>query len=459
MISKASLKTKMMLAFGVILLALAANSLVGYLSIKKLTEGNETFDRSVEKRKLALVMRSAAEQQRAGVRGILLGIDSQEEVESGQRNFQIAADRLSSMLGTGDSETLFSNLKQASEKYSALLDQEVRLHRAGKNKDAIALSASAEGTKLRQSLNASMDALLRRQEDNQNAVLNQLRATGMQARLLLEIFAMVGLAAGVGIAVLVPRSLTRSISAMISVIDEVAKNNLSVSDLRVTSHDELGRASTGLNTMKNSLRDLIQSIARTAEHVASASEELSASATQQATAAETEKGQAAQVGVAMQEMSTTVHEVSENSNRAAQASRQAAETAREGGAIVEDSLGKMRAIAESVRATAQKVEELGRSSDQIGRIIGVIDDIADQTNLLALNAAIEAARAGEQAAALPWSPMKSVSWPSAPPPPPKRSRRWCRPFRARLRPRSWPCIRATNRCKPGCRPPPAPAIP
>src|SRR5208283_2193679 len=119
-------------------------------------------------------------------------------------------------------------------------------------------------------------------------------------------------------------------------------------------------------------------------------------ATQQAHGAETQKGQAMQVGVAMQEMSSTVHGVTENSNRAAKASRESAETARAGGIIVEESLATMRAIAESVSATGRKVEELGKSYDQIGRIIGVIDDIADQTNLLALNAAIEAARAGEQ---------------------------------------------------------------
>ena len=141
---------------------------------------------------------------------------------------------------------------------------------------------------------------------------------------------------------------------------------------------------------------MIQSIAQTAEHVASASEEISSSAAQQAQGAETQKDQTTQVATAMQEMSSTVAMVSENSNRAAGASRNAAETARHGGTIVEETLSKMRAIAEAVSGTAKKVEELGKSSDQIGRIIGVIDDIADQTNLLALNAAIEAARAGEQ---------------------------------------------------------------
>jgi methyl-accepting chemotaxis protein len=201
--------------------------------------------------------------------------------------------------------------------------------------------------------------------------------------------------AGFAMATAIGRAISIAMSRMLGQMQEMAANNLAIDDIEVDSEDEIGRASLALNTMKNNLRDVIQTIATTAERVASASEEISSAATEQSQSAEAQMEQTSRVAVAMQEMSATVRQVSENSATATDASRLAAETAREGGGIVEDVLTKMRAIADSVQGTALKMEELGKSSNQIGRIAGVIDEIADQTNLLALNAAIEAARAGE----------------------------------------------------------------
>jgi methyl-accepting chemotaxis protein len=200
---------------------------------------------------------------------------------------------------------------------------------------------------------------------------------------------------GFAMATAMGRTISLAMARMLAQLQEIAANNLAIDDVAVESNDEIGQAGLALNTMKNNLRDLIQTIATTAEQVASASEEISSAANEQSQSASAQTEQTSHVAVAMQEMSATVRQVSDNSATATEASRRAAETAREGGAIVEDVLSKMRAIAESVQGTARKLEDLGKSSDKIGRIAGVIDQIADQTNLLALNAAIEAARAGE----------------------------------------------------------------
>lgn len=394
--SHAGLRTKLMLGFGLLVLALVANSIVGYVSVGKVAAANAGLEAAAEKRDLVVEMQFATEEQRAGVRAFLLGNPSLAEWEEGRRNYRIAADRLCSLLKTDEGRRLFGNLEQSSSAYGQILDRVLQMRRQGKIQEALALNWSPEANQSRSALAAAFETMAKREDSNKETARSQERSAQSQAWWLLAVFAGVGLVAGVAVAIFVPRSIAAAISAMMTVIHAIAENNLSGDDLKVTTRDELGSAGAALNTMKNSLRVLIHSIARTAEHLASASEEISSSATQQAQSAETQKGQASQVATAMLQMSSTVHEVSENSNRAAEASRQAAETAREGGSIVEQSLATMRLMAQSVSATAEKVENLGKSSDQIGRIIGVIDDIADQTNLLALNAAIEAARAGEQ---------------------------------------------------------------
>ena len=280
MMTHANLRTKLSLGFGVLILALAANSLVGYLSVAKLSATMAAVDLAVEKRKLVRSMELGMEQQRAGLRIYLLGSDNLDELEEGKRLFQSGLDQLRPQVKSEEGKALLSSLQQSTDQYREVVDRAVELRRNGKTKDAIALSLSPQAAQIRTAVNAGFAAMLQHQENNKKMAVNEQLAAASETRLLLGIFASVGLVCGVGIAVFVPRSLVTSISAMTSLIDEVAHNNLTVDDVHVTAQDEIGRASIGLNTMKNSLRGLIESIARTAEHVASASEELSSSATQ-----------------------------------------------------------------------------------------------------------------------------------------------------------------------------------
>jgi methyl-accepting chemotaxis protein len=201
---------------------------------------------------------------------------------------------------------------------------------------------------------------------------------------------------GATLAFVISRRIVGSVTAVAARAASIAQGDLTGETLEVLSDDELGELTKAVNQMQSSLTEMMISIGRDAENLASASEQLSNSATQQAQGSQTQTDQTQQVATAIHEMSATVQEVSSNSMQAASKAVQTADTARHGGKVVEDVLSTMRSIADSVGSTARKIEELGKSSDRIGTIIAVIDEIADQTNLLALNAAIEAARAGEQ---------------------------------------------------------------
>ena len=398
MMEKMSLKAKLTIGFGTVLAVTAILGVISYSAMSRVSDAADAVLFNSGKKELTESIETAIEKQTTGVRGFLLA--GKEELlkhdEEGKRELEESMSKIEKMFVTEEGKKAFAEVSRLSKEFRGIADREIQLRRAGKAKDASELAFSPRTAEVRSELRKSVAGLLELEEKLKLEAEAKQHAIESQVRLLVVSLSAAGILIGVLMAVFIVRSIAKTMRVMLSVIEEIAANNLTVADMEALSQDEIGRAATALNRMKNSLRQMIQSIAGTAEHVASASEEISSSATQQAQGAETQKDQTTQVATAMQEMSSTVLQVSDNSNKAAESARKASETARQGGLIVDETLSKMRSIADSVGATAKKVEELGKSSDQIGRIIGVIDDIADQTNLLALNAAIEAARAGEQ---------------------------------------------------------------
>jgi methyl-accepting chemotaxis protein len=175
---------------------------------------------------------------------------------------------------------------------------------------------------------------------------------------------------------------------------QVADGDLAVNVL--VADGASGSVMAAMREMVENLRGIVTQVVRSADSIASASQQLHSSAEQIATGSEQVACQATTAATAGEEMSATSGDIARNCQMAADGASLATTTANNGTQVVSATVQVMGRIAERVSATAITVQNLGERSDQIGAIIGTIEDIADQTNLLALNAAIEAARAGEQ---------------------------------------------------------------
>lgn len=157
-----------------------------------------------------------------------------------------------------------------------------------------------------------------------------------------------------------------------AIVSQVADGYLNV-DIQLKKDDDSSLLATVAN-MCRQLSQIIAEVRSSADALSSASEEVNATAQSLAKGASIQAASVEETSASMEEMSASIAQNSENSKITDGMAQKAAKDASTSGEAVFGTVEAMQKIAERIT---------------------VIDDIAYQTNLLALNAAIEAGRAGE----------------------------------------------------------------
>jgi methyl-accepting chemotaxis protein len=214
-----------------------------------------------------------------------------------------------------------------------------------------------------------------------------MKSTVSRTRLMALAVAIVGLALIVLLAVPLARSILRPVRRLGSVIDAVARGDLTQRS-GITTRDELGRMASALDSALESIRTSMTTIGSNANSLASSATELSAVAGQIADAAHDTDAQTSSASAEAEEISRNVQTVAAGSEEMGLSIREISTNTSEAAEIA------AVAVNEAARAT-ETIRQLGESSAEIGNVIKLITSIAEQTNLLALNATIEAARAGD----------------------------------------------------------------
>jgi methyl-accepting chemotaxis protein len=405
---KFTLGKKLCFAFGVVLSFVVLSSVMGYVRARRIRLSEDvSFGVSVPSMKAAIRLQRDLNRTQVKGRQAILAASQPKRLAEARNLFQDTWQNVDEDMA--DMDKLAPNwsnpqnrerLKEIKKQLPILrgIQEDAINHAASGKKNAMAKAGNESADRatpvniaMKDSLGTMVQSFEKLVDDNRD----ELRADNRALNITIILTALLALAAGVPVAIVLSRHVSRATRCVLAVAEAIATGDLTCNDLEVRGGDELGDLAAAINKMSANLKRMILAIAENSMQLASASEQLSSSATLQAQGAESQKNQTTHIAAAMQEMSVSLQQVAGNCARATEASRHAAETARQGGAVVEQALTQMRAIADSVAGTANQISELGKKSDQIGRVTAVIDDIADQTNLLALNAAIEAARAGE----------------------------------------------------------------
>ena len=383
-----SLKTKLLIGFGLLLVILGATVTVGYEAIARIDKTNDEVQRKAGEVELSAMLMESVFKEAAGTRGYLLtGREKALALDKdGQDEFRETVEKLVPLVHSATGKGLFAGIQNAHVAYRAELDKEADARRSQVGTSPEELLEHEESALA--SVDKATDAMVEHLKKDQEQLNAGQDAVVASAKLTLVTLGLIGILLGIAIAWLVTRSIVSSTGKMLTFIQELAANNLLVEDIEIHTADEIGRASIALNHMKNSLHEIIRAIFGTAQRVAGASEELSATSHQITANSEETSAQASVVSQAAEqvnsnlqsvstgaeEMSSTIQSIATNANQAASVASRAVETA---------------------HAANTTVGKLGSSSAEIGEVIKVITSIAQQTNLLALNATIEAARAGE----------------------------------------------------------------
>ncbi|MBY0575098.1 MAG: MCP four helix bundle domain-containing protein [Gallionellaceae bacterium] len=365
------------LGFGLVVLLLAAISIVSYMRLSHINGEitnlvNDKFPKTVWANNIINNANVIARALRNSL--LVKGEDIAKELErinGAKKEITENFDKLEKSIHSEEGKKKFAEALEARKIF--VVDQEkfMELQKAGKRDEAIELMV----TKMRKTQGdyiKAVNGLIDFQTDLMKKTGDDANAAEGAQRLIL-ILAIGAILIAFGFAFWVTRSITRPLNEAVGVANQLADGNLTAR-IEVTSKDETGQLLTAMQNMTGKLSQIIGEVRSSADALSSASEQVSATAQSMSQATSEQAASVEETSASVEQMSASINQNTENAKVTDGMASQAAKQAVAGGEAVTQTVGAMK---------------------QIAGKIGIIDDIAYQTNLLALNAAIEAARAGE----------------------------------------------------------------
>lgn len=239
---------------------------------------------------------------------------------------------------------------------------------------------------------------------------DEMIQNGQNSLRLTLIIALCVVVMSVVIAIITSSSISRPINKVMEKMLLITNGDLQTKPLDITSKDETGKLAEAINTMQDSLRDIVTNISEvsfmltlnskelseSSQEVMSGTDQVAMTMQELAVGSEAQANSASKLSVIMDTFTDKVSQTNKSGQHITMLSDKALEGTTKGKELMDSSEKQMVKIDELVKQSVEKVDQLDAQTQEISNLVEIIQNVANQTNLLALNAAIEAARAGDQ---------------------------------------------------------------
>jgi len=388
MLKNLTIRTRLLLAFGVISLLMLVAAVDGGLGTRDIVATAKVMERELQLTQLAIRLRAEALQLRRFEKDTLINIDQPAKLQSYVEKWETAlratkqARSNTAELASGGALVALRALQGELETYADGFRSTVAdIHSGTLQTTAQANDALGKHKQAIHAAEALIDKIVAAANEESGHVDELMESHRKSVMTTLTLLTAVSLVFAVVLALVITKSIVVPVRSAVQLARSVANGQLG-NDFTITHRDEIAELLHELNRMDHKLCEIIGEVHNGSIKVRAAAAELAENNDQLAQRTQEQASSLEQTAASIEEMTVAVRANAESANSATGLARGASHVATAGGDVVASAVSAMSAINESS----------GRISD----IIGVIDEIAFQTNLLALNAAVEAARAGNQ---------------------------------------------------------------
>lgn len=406
-----SIKKKIYLGFGSIILFLLLSSTIAFVQLKSV---NNKYTFTIEDRVYKLLqvdaILNASSLQGLYIRSYILD-PSDETIKNLEKQEELIEEKtaeLEKIIKNPEMQKQLQSIKENQAKFNQGAQDIINTYdkedvQASIEKIQVLVRPANEGIQLAvNKISVYQKELMEKANTEATKIANNSSLIILGIAIVTTILALL-------ISVFITRLITVPINKLNATAKVIAEGDLSGEDINVKTNDEIGVLADSFNEMKRRLHSIINNVAANVEQTTAAAEQLAASTDQVAISSNevanrievTSEG-ANQSAITGRESATAMDETAHGVQRIAEATQllnsKALDTqviANEGGKTLQTAENQMAVIQQSSHETNERIKQLSAQSTEIEKIIKVITDITEQTNLLALNAAIEAARAGE----------------------------------------------------------------